>query len=276
MNKSKIEWCDRTWNPITGCLHGCQYCYAERIAKRFCTNEHGKEGLLSPCSGDCKDCSEMDGLEFVDAKNRVSHGNGIFPFGFFPTLHLKRMSRPAGIKKPQNVFVCSMADLFGEWVPDEYIKMVFEATNKAPWHNYFYLTKNPNRYYQLGDGDDLIIPEGGIQGYFGASACTEKQAQEAWENLNCSWMSLEPLHGEFGEEFFTHDNRYTNEVEPRWLWIVIGAETGNRKGRVIPKREWVEAIVNECRKNNIPVFLKNNLAPVWGDSLIQEYPWEKG
>jgi hypothetical protein len=80
----------------------------------------------------------------------------------------------------------------------------------------------------------------------------------------------------FGEEFFIHDNRYTQEVETRWLWIVIGAETGNRKGRVIPKREWIEAIVNECRKNNIPVFLKNNLAPVWGDSLIQEYPWEKG
>jgi hypothetical protein len=83
MNKSKIEWCDRTWNPVTGCLHGCQYCYAERIAKRFCTNEHGREGLLSPCSGDCKACSAMDGLEFVGDKIRVSHGTGIFPFGFF-------------------------------------------------------------------------------------------------------------------------------------------------------------------------------------------------
>jgi protein gp37 len=56
--------------------------------------------------------------------------------------------------------------------------------------------------------------------------------------------------------------------------VIVGAETGNRKGKVIPKREWVEAIVNECRKNKIPVFLKNSLAPVWGEPLIQEYPWE--
>ena len=35
MNKTRIEWCDSTWNPVTGCLHGCPYCYAEKIAKRF-------------------------------------------------------------------------------------------------------------------------------------------------------------------------------------------------------------------------------------------------
>jgi len=35
MNKTKIDWCDRSWNPVTGCLHGCSYCYARRIAQRF-------------------------------------------------------------------------------------------------------------------------------------------------------------------------------------------------------------------------------------------------
>lgn len=35
MNKTKIEWADSTWNPVTGCLHGCEYCYARRIANRF-------------------------------------------------------------------------------------------------------------------------------------------------------------------------------------------------------------------------------------------------
>ena len=33
--KTKIDWCDSTWNPVTGCLHGCEYCYARRIAERF-------------------------------------------------------------------------------------------------------------------------------------------------------------------------------------------------------------------------------------------------
>ena len=35
MNKTKIDWCDSTWNPVTGCLHGCEYCYARGIANRF-------------------------------------------------------------------------------------------------------------------------------------------------------------------------------------------------------------------------------------------------
>ena len=35
MNKSKIEWCDHTWNPITGCRHNCSYCYARRMTARF-------------------------------------------------------------------------------------------------------------------------------------------------------------------------------------------------------------------------------------------------
>ena len=33
--KTKIDWCDSSWNPVTGCLHGCEYCYARSIAKRF-------------------------------------------------------------------------------------------------------------------------------------------------------------------------------------------------------------------------------------------------
>ena len=39
MLKTKIEWCDSTWNPVTGCQHGCEYCYAKRIAERFSTHE---------------------------------------------------------------------------------------------------------------------------------------------------------------------------------------------------------------------------------------------
>ena len=59
-------------------------------------------------------------------------------------------------------------------------------------------------------------------------------------------------------------------------WIIVGAETGNHKGKVIPKREWIENIVSECRKQKVPVFLKNSLKEIWGEPLIQEYPWEEG
>lgn len=35
VHKTKIEWCSHTWNPVTGCRHGCEYCYAQRIVSRF-------------------------------------------------------------------------------------------------------------------------------------------------------------------------------------------------------------------------------------------------
>jgi protein gp37 len=56
-------------------------------------------------------------------------------------------------------------------------------------------------------------------------------------------------------------------------WIIIGAETGNRKDKVILQREWIENIVAACREAGTPVFMKNSLTKVWGEPLIQEYPW---
>ena len=132
MNKTKIEWCDRTWNPVTGCLHECEYCYARRIAKRFGTLDRDEAG---------------EGLEFVlDTPERfyelnepVRDSEGKiepYPADFYPTLHYYRMDEPQRKTKPQTIFVCSMADLFGDWVPDSWIEEVFAACVKAPQHRY--------------------------------------------------------------------------------------------------------------------------------------------
>jgi protein gp37 len=187
------------------------------------------------------------------------------------------MSRPAGIKEPQNVFVCSMADLFGSWIPSKWIKEVFDHCYLAPQHTYLFLTKNPERYY-----DVIEYLEKDVKNYteppciyLGATAANNDQLKKAYESA-ATWISIELLQEElYTDECFVDFLPPDSREAPRWLWVVLGAETGNRKGRVIPKKEWVEAIVSECRKNNIPVFLKNNLAPVWGGSLIQEYPWKK-
>jgi protein gp37 len=169
-----------------------------------------------------------------------------------------------------------MADLFGEWVPDEWIKAVFEATSRAPQHNYLYLTKNPDRYYQLREGDENVIPDNGVTGFFGASACTEKQAQSAHENINVRWMSLEPIHGVFSEDFFCHDTLVADgffDTVRRWDWIVVGAETGNKKNKIIPKHEWIESLVRNCKAVSTPIFMKDSLADIWNEPLIQEFPW---
>jgi protein gp37 len=80
-----------------------------------------------------------------------------------------------------------------------------------------------------------------------------------------TFLSIEPLLGEFkAVDMWKH-----------FRWVIIGAETGNRKGKIIPKREWIDNIVKRCRDHNVPVFLKNNLASIWGEPLIQEYPWGK-
>lgn len=270
MNKSKIEWCDSTWNPVTGCMHGCEYCYARNQTRRF----SGHDGFIRDYGS--------NGLHEIDvaAERKTKSGKFIkapYPFGFEPTFHRYRLNEPVNVKQPQNIFVGSMADLFGDWVPDEWIKAVFEACASAPQHKYLFLTKNPDRYYQLGEGDENIIPDDGICGWFGASATTEEQAQAAYENLNCTWMSLEPLHGEFSEEFFTHTvmvgDGVVDEIR-RWQWIVIGAETGSHKRKVVPKREWIENIIEQCHAVGTPVLMKNSLAAIWKEPLIQEFPWE--
>lgn len=104
MNKTKIDWSDSTWNPVTGCLHGCEYCYARGIANRFGKNLPDFSYFANTNKG----------LHILD--NKID--NTPYPFCFEPTFHAYRLDEYAN-KKGRNIFVCSMADLFGEWVPNE-------------------------------------------------------------------------------------------------------------------------------------------------------------
>lgn len=136
MKKTKIDWADSTWNPVTGCLHGCEYCYARAIANRF--GWHANE----------PDINEriLYEIPVFDGKKQP------YPFDFAPTFHQYRLGEPAAWTKPRTIFVCSMADLFGDWVPDEWIKQVFEACEAAPQHRFLFLTKNPTRFGRINGG----------------------------------------------------------------------------------------------------------------------------
>jgi protein gp37 len=266
MQKSKIEWCDYTWNPVTGCLHGCPYCYAEKIAKRFCSNEFGtKDGVIAElnCSQGCKGCSEMDGMEFVGKKIRyATDGQRPFPFGFLPTFYKSRLDEPQHVKKPTNIFVVSMGDLFGEWVPDEWIQAVFEACEKAPQHRYLFLTKNPKRYGELYKAKAFPYKS---NYWFGSSVTTQKD-EFAWfrDTPYKSFVSIEPLLAPLGDM----------GCEEWPSWVIVGAQTGPGSKQHQPQREWIQNIVEQCRAAGVPVFLKNSLASIWGEPLIQKFPWE--
>lgn len=257
MQKTKIDWCDMSWNPVTGCLHGCKYCYARRIAERFGMPQYDN------------DCHVYTGK--VKNYDDAVH-TGVFPWGFAPTFHKYRLDEPQKIKKPQNIFTVSMGDLFGDWVPDEWTQWVFNACEKAPQHRYLFLTKNPKRYANLNDYIvESIFPKCSLQdiAWFGATATNQIMMQNAVEcfgdcNANTkTFLSLEPLL-----EPIT-----LKDINCAANWVIVGAETGNRKDKVIPKREWIESIVNQCKAANVPVFMKGSLKNIWGEELIQEYPW---
>ena len=148
MNKQgpeKIGWTDWTWNPMTGCWgpggaaekpNRCPYCYAERMAYRITAMKHPK--ICSQCGEPFKTraCGPTHAMIANEIKN-----------AFTPAFHPKRLLEPAKVKKPSKIFVCSMADLFGDWVPEEWIEAVLNRTQRADYshHTYQFLTKNPRR-----------------------------------------------------------------------------------------------------------------------------------
>lgn len=263
MKKTKIEWCDSTWNPVTGCLHGCEYCYARKIARRFCSNEHGKEGLLAPCNGDCKACSNMDGLEFLLSNVRICvRGQGSYPYGFMPTFHRYRLDEPSQWTKPRTIFVCSMADLFGEWVPDKWIEEVFEACGKAPQHRYLFLTKNPDRYCELANSGKL--PK--LNNFWYGTTVTNKDSKFFGGSIqHNTFISVEPLLSSLNAGIGSFS----------WAkWIIIGAETGKRRNKIVPEKDWIDNICEAANLTRAKIFMKDSLIPIVGEeNMRREFPW---
>lgn len=115
--KTKIEWTESTWNPVTGCTKvsdGCKNCYAYALANRLKLMKNPK-----------------------------------YENGFNLTLHDSCLHDPFKWKKPTRVFVNSMSDLFHEDIPTSFIQKVFEVMNQASWHTFQVLTKRAERLLEL-------------------------------------------------------------------------------------------------------------------------------
>ncbi len=207
------------------------------------------------------------------AQYRTASGKKIsapYPFGFIPTLHRYRLNDYVG-KKGRNIFVCSMADLFGAWVPDSWIEEAFKACEKAPQHKYLFLTKNPARYVEL-QGSKKIIKKDNM--WYGASVSDGKSLikfANCYSRINFGtnlFLSIEPILSDIVKTATWNECAECYCID----WVIIGAETGRRKDKAIPKKEWIEHIVSDCYVNNIPLFMKSSLAEIWGEPLIQEFP----
>ena len=111
--KSKIEWTENSWNPVTGCdkySAGCKNCYAEKMANRLYA---------------------MGQLKY---KNK-----------FQVTLHEESLEEPLKWKKPSKIFVCSMSDIFHKDVPFEFVDKIFNTMKNADWHIFQVLTKRSDK-----------------------------------------------------------------------------------------------------------------------------------
>lgn len=246
--KTKIDWCDSSWNPITGCLHGCPYCYARGMARRF--------------GG--KIITGHDHLYILDEPARRADGTiNPYPYGFDPTYHKYRLTIPQEWKKPQTIFVCSMADMFGDWVPEDWIDQIFTACLAAPQHRYLFLTKNGKRYMELAKNGVLVDRE---NFWYGCSV-TRPEEPFFFSDRHKTFASIEPILEPFDWV------PGLNHIElPDW--IITGAETGNRKGKVKPERDWLDGIINGCAEHHIPLFMKESLRELTGSDFKQEFPWD--
>lgn len=213
MATSHIEWTESTWNPITGCTRispGCAHCYAERMARR------------------------------LKAMGQEKYANG-----FVLTLHPEELDRPYHWKKPQEIFVNSMSDLFHEDVPIGFIKQVFRTMVETPQHKYQVLTK---RSEVLKRYEDKLPWSQNI--WMGVSV-ENADYMFRIDDLRCcgahiKFLSLEPLLGPLPD-------LNLDGID----WVIVGGESGPQ-ARPMDKA-WVRDIRDQCLYAGVPFFFKQ-----WG------------
>ena len=213
--KTKIEWVKNpitgeqgyTINPIVGCKNSCPYCYAKRMNDRF---------------------------HFVKKWDEPEHQEGW-------------SNKLDKIKKPSIIFMGSMTDLFGEWVPSGEIYNILFDCGHFPEHRFLFLTKNPKRYnefkgkfpFNCWRGATISNNTGGIP-------------------LDIDFVSVEPL---------TDPKQLLQAELTDAKWIIVGGMTP----KSCHENYWLEPTIFNCKKGKRALFLKGNLHY---PKVIQQFPKE--
>ena len=212
-----IEWAQWSWNPVTGCKHDCPYCYARDIA----------------------------------LSQRMAK---VYPNGWAPSFRSNALNAPINTRVPKegqtdtryrNVFTCSMADLFGRWVPDEWIDAVLSTVRDSQEWNFLFLTKFPQRLKELS------IPENAWMGTTVDLQARVANAEKAFEHVGgkVRWLSVEPMIEPLRFERLDLFN-----------WVVIGgASSSSQTPEWRPPYRWIESLVRQCDDAGVPVYMKSNL-----------------
>lgn len=250
VNRTQIEWVKNpdgsqgyTWNPITGCLDGCTYCYARRLA----------EGRLRG--------RYLANKNFAPARH-IADGHWLDD-PFYPRFWPERLEDipitggwwdSFGCRKPKGIFVCDMSDLFGIGIPKDWQQQIFDAIRSDQLDRFYLLTKQPQNLARWSPFPSNAWP--------GVTITNQAQLSDSLRGLlgvdaSIKYISFEPLLGPINVTFF-----------PREInWVIVGAQT---KPLVLPNREWIDEIVSAADKAGAKVFLKDNLRPL----IDKHYPAE--
>ena len=210
MADTSIEWVDSTWNPLTGCTKvspGCKNCYAERMSHRL-----------------------------------MLMGQPNYANDFKLTTHERMLGVPFGWKRPRRIFVNSMSDLYHKDVPEEFIRRVFDAMNRAPWHTYKILTKRADRLEELSPR----LPWGPHvwQGVSVENADYTFRIDHLRRTAaHVKFLSVEPLLGPLPDLDLTGIH-----------WVIVGGESG--PGCRPMAAEWAAGVRDACRRQGVAFFFK--------------------
>jgi protein gp37 len=226
----RIEWSQYTWNTVVGCKGAkgddqtCSYCYAEYQYNRFMKDER------------------YAGRPFTE-----------------PIFHPERLDAPKNTKLPVNpnerhVFTGSMTDLFGDWVPEEWINYTLQAIWDAPEWTFILLTKNPKRL------PSITFPPNAWVGTTVDVQARAQAAQEAFRNVKASvkFLSCEPL-----QEAMTFSDLSMFD------WMIIGGRSRAGMPEFKPPQAWVDALVHDARAFGLKIYQKPNLGVA---TRLREYP----
>lgn len=228
-DKSKIEWTDATWNPVRGCSKvspGCKNCYAETFSERF-------------------------------------RGVKDHPFeqGFDLRPMPEKLDQPLHWKRPRQVFVNSMSDLFHEGVPDEYVLRVAVVMMHANHHTYQLLTKRSERMRDLLNSQ-LGFAARAPHIWWGVSVedrnyGVARIGHLQGANAAARFLSVEPLLDDIGE------------LDLRGIhWVIVGGESGPRARPL--HLDWARAVLRQCREQKVPCFVKQlGRRPVLGGTALK-------
>jgi len=174
-------------------------------------------------------------------------------YKFIPHPHFERLDMLKTTQQPKKIFIDSMWDWNCRGVKEEWILTILDKIKECPQHTFQILSKRPQKYSRFSYPENV---------WLGTSIATNADTHRIDRLLqtnseNIKFVSIEPIHEKIDCDFSGLD------------WIIVGAETGNRKDKVIAKKGWIKSVVRDARELGIPVFIKNNAKR---NKTIREFP----